>query len=108
MTEAPKPPRLTPEDAILAAIDARGAGKTICPTDAAKVLDPENWRGRLHQIRAAGVHLARTGVISIYRKGKPVSPDGFKGVYRLGRPSAASAQSSDLASIPSPTGPDPD
>jgi hypothetical protein len=108
MTQEPRPGRLTPEDAILAAIDARDDGKTICPTDAAKVLDPENWRARLHQIRAAGVHLARTGVISIYRKGKPVSPDGFKGVYRLGRPPAGSAQSSGPAPNPSPTGPDPD
>jgi hypothetical protein len=106
MTDAPKPARLTPEDAILAAIDARAAGKTICPTDAAKVLDPENWRARLHQIRSAGVHLARTGAIAIYRKGKPVSPDGFKGVYRLGRPQPAASSAPDLS--PSPSDPDHD
>lgn len=94
MSEPARPARLTPEDAILAAIDARGPGKTICPTDAAKVLDAENWRARLHQIRAAGVHLARTGAIAIYRKGKPVDPDGFKGVYRLGRPAPAQTPSS--------------
>jgi hypothetical protein len=104
MTEAQKPGRLTPEDAILAAIAARGDGKTICPTDAARVLDPENWRARLHQIRAAGVHLARTGAISIYRKGKPVSPDGFKGVYRLGPPQPA--EPSGPAPSPSLSGPD--
>ena len=71
------------------------------------MLDPDDWRARLHQIRAAGVHLARTGVIAIYRKGKPVSPERFKGVYRLGRPLSA-APPSDPESPPNPSDPDPD
>jgi hypothetical protein len=32
------------------------------------------------------VRLAKDGVIAIYRKGKPVDPDTFKGVYRIGLP----------------------
>jgi hypothetical protein len=32
------------------------------------------------------VALAQAGRIAIYRKGKPVDPGEFKGVYRLGLP----------------------
>jgi hypothetical protein len=32
------------------------------------------------------VALARAGKIVIYRKGTPVDPDDFRGVYRLGAP----------------------
>jgi hypothetical protein len=32
------------------------------------------------------VALAQAGRLTIYRKGKPVDPADFKGVYRLGLP----------------------
>jgi Protein of unknown function (DUF3253) len=35
-------------------------------------------------VRQAAKHLARTGQISIYRKGKIANPDDFKGVWRIG------------------------
>jgi hypothetical protein len=28
--------------------------------------------------------MAKAGVIVIYRKGRPVDPDDFKGIYRIG------------------------
>ena len=34
-------------------------------------------------IRRAAVRLARVGDLRILRKGKPVDPEDFKGVYRL-------------------------
>jgi hypothetical protein len=37
-------------------------------------------------VRRTAVRLAHQGRIVIYRKGKPVDPDDFKGVYRLGLP----------------------
>jgi hypothetical protein len=37
-------------------------------------------------VRRTAVRLAHEGRIVIYRKGKPVDPDDFKGVYRLGLP----------------------
>jgi hypothetical protein len=74
------------ETAILDLIAARGPGKTICPTDAARALDAEAWRRLLPQVRATAVGLARSGKIAIFRHGKPVDPSAFKGVYRLGLP----------------------
>ena len=38
------------------------------------------------QVRRAAVKLALAGRLVIYRKGKPVDPEDFKGVYRLGLP----------------------
>ncbi len=37
-------------------------------------------------IRRVAVRLAQEGRVVIYRKGKPVDPDNFKGVYRIGLP----------------------
>ncbi len=63
-------------------------GRSISPEDAARALTPagEDFRRRLPAVRAAAVRLAHAGKLAILRKGKPVDPDTFKGVYRLGLP----------------------
>lgn len=71
------------EDAILTLAAARGRASSICPSEAARALDAENWRRRMHDVRVAAVKLAKAGRIEILRKGKPVDPDAFKGVIRL-------------------------
>lgn len=66
--------------------------RTICPTDAAKAFaeargeDALAWRTHLQDVRRTAVKLAQSGRLIIYRKGKPVDPDDFRGVYRLGAP----------------------
>lgn len=80
----------TIEDLVLRLATERGAGKTICPTEAAKAAaeqrGEEDWNKRLPGVRAAAVRLAKRRGVAIYRKGKPVDPDDFKGVYRIGLP----------------------
>ena len=71
---------------ILTLSEARGAGKTICPSDAARAERPEDWNSLMKPVRRAAQTLAREGLIAIYRKGKPVDPDNFKGVIRLRLP----------------------
>lgn len=73
-------------DAILGLVAERGEGKTICPTEAARAVSEAHWRKLLPDVRAEAVRLAESGKIAIYRKGKPVDPTDFKGVYRLGLP----------------------
>lgn len=85
MSENPNPVR----DAILDLTQLRGAGKTICPTEAARAVSEKKWRGVLKDVRAEAVRLANAGTITIYRKGKPADPNNFKGVYRLGLPQGA-------------------
>lgn len=88
----PKEPRKGIEDVILALCSEHDAGKSICPTDAAKAFasargeDNLAWQRWLTHVRAAAVGLARQGRLVIYRKGKPVDPEDFRGVYRLGLP----------------------
>lgn len=73
-------------DAILRLTMACGPGKTISPMDAARDVSEKNWRRALVDVKAEAVRLAKSGDITIYRKGKPVNPDDFKGVIRLGLP----------------------
>jgi hypothetical protein len=71
--------------AILAAVVARGADKSICPSEVARAIAApgEDFRRHMHAVREAARHLARSGRIEILRKGKPQDPDDFKGVIRL-------------------------
>ncbi len=74
------------DQALLALIAERGPGKTICPSEVARALAPEAWRGVLPGVRRRAVALAKAGSIVIKRKGRVVDPDDFRGVYRLGLP----------------------
>ncbi|NDA47570.1 MAG: DUF3253 domain-containing protein [Alphaproteobacteria bacterium] len=80
------------ESVILRLCAEIGAGKTICPSEAAKAMALETgggelaWRDWLLKVRRSAVGLAHAGQLVIYRKGKPVDPDDFRGVYRLGLP----------------------
>ncbi len=74
------------ETVILALVEQRGPGKSICPSEAARAVWPEDWQKRMREVRAVAVGMARKGEISILRKGKPVDPEDFRGVYRLSLP----------------------
>jgi hypothetical protein len=69
-----------------------GTAKTICPTVAAHAAaklgggDDLAWRGLVSNVRRAAIALALQGRLIIYRKGRPVDPADFCGVYRLGLP----------------------
>lgn len=62
------------------------APKSAAPEElarAASTADPDAWRQFLPKIRQSAIVLAREGKIHILRKGKPVNPETFKGVFRL-------------------------
>ncbi|MCR9257670.1 MAG: DUF3253 domain-containing protein [Alphaproteobacteria bacterium] len=72
---------------------ARGSGKSICPSEAARKVaedkgTPENWRWMLKPLRKISQDLARDGEIVILRKGKPIAPEDMRGVVRLALPGA--------------------
>jgi len=74
---------------ILALVEERGPDKTICPSEVAKALEPEEklWRRLLKPIRREAFNLAREDQIVVKRKGKPQNPfEEIKGVIRLGLP----------------------
>jgi len=74
------------ESRILSALAERGEGRTVGPTDVARALSgghPDQWGPLMPPIRRAAVKLMKEGRLVILRKGRPVDPDDFRGVYRL-------------------------
>lgn len=80
----PNPDAIAAE--ILRQTEARGADKSICPSEVARALEPgeDAWRRLMGAVRAAAIRLAREGRVEVLRKGKPVDPAlEIRGVIRL-------------------------
>ncbi|MDP2803976.1 MAG: DUF3253 domain-containing protein [Phreatobacter sp.] len=72
--------------AILHLTQGRGPDKSICPSEAAKHVAAArdvDWHSLMQPVRRAAIGLALEGRLVILRKGKPVDPADFRGVYRL-------------------------
>lgn len=72
--------------AIRTVADEGGIGKSLCPSEVARALagkDEKAWRLLMKPIRAVAVRMAEEGEIRLTRKGKPVDPRAFKGIYRI-------------------------
>ncbi|MDP4003008.1 DUF3253 domain-containing protein [Methylobacterium sp. NEAU K] len=85
------------EAAILGLVAERGVGKTVCPSEVARAiggLHPDGWGPLMQPVRRVAVRLAQAGRIAILRKGKPVDPEDFRGIYRLALPDAAGGSGS--------------
>ncbi|TWT85757.1 hypothetical protein Pla123a_05640 [Posidoniimonas polymericola] len=70
---------------LLELAEQRGAGKTFCPSEAARRLSPEDWRPLMPAIRSVATRLAEKGGLAITQAGRPASIDA-KGPIRLGLP----------------------
>ena len=73
-------------EALLAVLATRGDATLSAPEIAQAIAGDNDWHALLTPIRRAAVDLAQAGRLVIYRKGKPVDPADFRGVYRLGLP----------------------
>ena len=73
------------ERQILDLVEARGRGRTICPSEVARALeaDEDAWRRLMKPVRRAAIRLAEDGRIEILKKGKRIEPDNVRGVVRL-------------------------
>lgn len=71
------------EDEILEMLLRRDVGKTICPSEVARKLYPDNWREEMEQVRQIARKLVKEGKIAITQAGQEVDPDHFKGAIRL-------------------------
>jgi hypothetical protein len=73
------------EAKMLELVTARG-GRNLDPTEVARALGgdkPDGWGPLMQPVRLAAIRLMKQGRIVILRKGKPVDPDDFRGIYRL-------------------------
>ncbi|MBR3190785.1 DUF3253 domain-containing protein [Bosea sp. (in: a-proteobacteria)] len=76
-------------ETILRLAAERGDERTLGPMDVARRLGgdhPEGWGPLMQPIRRVAVQLMKDGRLVITRKGRPVDPDDFRGVYRLRLP----------------------
>ena len=74
------------EGEILALLAARAPGATVCPSEAARTLAPEDWRALMQPVRDAAAALADRGELEVTQRGRPVDPRAARGPIRLGRP----------------------
>jgi hypothetical protein len=71
------------ESTILELLARRGSGKTICPSDVARLHNPNDWQKLMEPTRAAARRLVAEGRIVITQRGKVVDPEHAKGAIRL-------------------------
>lgn len=70
--------------AILQMVQERGPGKSICPSDAAKAVDGENWRGLMEKTRDAARDLAKAGEVVVTQGDDVLDPDAtWRGPIRI-------------------------
>lgn len=78
---------------IRALAQQRGPQKTFCPSEAARALRPDDWRGHMPAVRQAAKQLAQAGEVRILQSGQEVDIDQAKGPIRIQLvPSAVWAQ----------------
>ena len=71
---------------ILTLAARRGRGRTLCPSEAARTLDPADWRARMDEVRAAAAALQAEGRIRVTREGREVALAAARRPVRLGLP----------------------
>lgn len=58
-------------------------GRTICPSDAARVVGGDGWRTLMPVAREVAGELAAAGVLVVQQKGEPVDVSAARGPIRL-------------------------
>ena len=73
------------EQAISALLDERRPGATICPSEAARVVDTDAWRDLMPAARAAAGRLAGSGAVEVTQGGEVVDVAAARGPVRIRR-----------------------
>ncbi len=76
------------EESIRSLLNGRGAGATICPSEAARAVagdDDEAWRDLMEPVRRASRRLVAAGEVEITQGGRVVDPSTAKGPIRVRR-----------------------
>jgi Protein of unknown function (DUF3253)/Uncharacterized protein conserved in bacteria (DUF2256) len=71
------------EAAIVTLLDQRARGATICPSDAARAVDPDGWRSLMEPARSAARRLVVAGTVEITQGGRVVDPSTARGPIRI-------------------------
>ena len=68
---------------ILSVATQRGANKSTCPSEIARMLFPGDWRKHMEDVREVAIDLHRSNKVVITQKGLPVDVDHIKGPVRI-------------------------
>ena len=75
------------EAVIVELLQGRGAPKTICPSEAARIVagkrSPDSWRSLMPAARKAARRLVAKGRVDILQKGRPVDASTARGAIRI-------------------------
>lgn len=74
------------EQAILALLAERAQDASICPSEAARRVRPDDWRTLMDSARNAARRLTARGELEITQKGRVVDASTARGPIRLRRP----------------------
>jgi hypothetical protein len=74
------------ERAIGTLLDARADGLSICPSEAARAVDPDGWRALMPAARAAAGRLVARGDVEVTQRGAVVDVATARGPIRIRRP----------------------
>lgn len=80
-----KPVDTALETAIRKLLSGRARGATICPSEAARLVDPDNWQELMEPARYAARRLVAAGEVEITQGGRVVDPSSFRGPIRIRR-----------------------
>lgn len=79
-------------EAIAGLLHSRQPAATICPSEAARTLAPDEWRPLMPRVREVATAMARENLLDILQRGRTVVPDGsVRGPIRLGRTNTTAA-----------------
>ena len=73
------------QQAILDLLATRARGATICPSDAARAVAPDDWRPLMDQARAAAQRLVDAGEVVVTQRGAVVDLASARGPVRIRR-----------------------
>ena len=73
------------EQTIRDLLGARAATASICPSEAARAVDPEGWRDLMEPTRCAARRLVAAGETESTQAGRVVDPSSARGPIRIRR-----------------------
>lgn len=68
---------------VLAILQQGRAGTTMCPSDVARRIDPNDWRALMSRVREAACALADAGLAEVTQRGQVVEGRRARGAIRL-------------------------
>lgn len=73
------------EHTIVALLSKRATDASLCPSEVARAIAPENWRPLMERVREAGRRLSQQDIVRWTQKKATVDPSRAKGPVRFRR-----------------------